>query len=527
MLTQIWSTGISVLFLFSGAYAQSSGLFQQLPEEKQNIIETISLYPADQRMVILQASAHPEILVRMENIRTNTEDQFKNKISGLSEEDQKRIYNLARYPALMNAITSNATQRSDREMTDLLQNYTEDIHPDAAYINSHYFDLLQDINQLYADANQDFQKMLSSYPPDVQQTYTELSKLPEIVSLLTKNLDLTILLGDEYSKNPKRVTIVLDSLNVVVAEAQAKDLNAWKKELEGNPAAMTEYEASAKEFAGDEGYDNEVYNGTVPENQAQNFYAQQTRNYYPYWFGSPSWYGYEMWYPYPYWYHSGFYYGPHHNLVIWGFPSDFYMYWYFWYDPHLYYYPHYADHIIRHYHGPHHIGSRLQPVYRQWENHHQSDLPKNWFHDDAQRVDRIKEYGKFSMDYEKKVQQNVDKSPTPREYLETHSKRYPTLKPVLTEKPAPVESTPYSPRDYSPGQTKRPEYNPPVYHAPSQYKPAQQNAPAGSEKPKKEKQPPKDTAPSKKDQSKSPPKDAPPQKGKDNTQPSPVQPKKG
>src|SRR4249919_3596249 len=103
MLMRGLSFGICFLSLSVVLNAQPSGLMQQVPEDKQNIIETIALYPPDQRMAVLEAASHPEILVRMDNIKANTEYQFKVKLTDVPEDDQKKIYNVARYPDLMNA----------------------------------------------------------------------------------------------------------------------------------------------------------------------------------------------------------------------------------------------------------------------------------------------------------------------------------------------------------------------------------------------------------------------------------------
>ena len=516
---------ITVVFSFA-SHAQPAGIIHQVPEEKQNIIETIALYDADQRTAVLEAAAHPEVLVRMGNIRANTEFLFKEKLTAVPEEDQKKIFNVTRYPDLMNAISSHREERTGEEMNELLQQFPAEIHEDAGFVNNNYFDLIVEVNQLYRQAEQDFQRMLATYPNDVRQTYSDLSKLPEIVSLLSNNLDLIILLGDEYRQHPKEVMAELDSLNIVVAEARAKELTDWKKELEANPEARQEYEQSAKEFSDNENEEeansDDVYAGAESKNHVEEVYVHHTWNYYPYWFGWPAWYGYECWAPYPWWYHWGFYYGPYHTMVIWSFPSDFYMYWYFWYDPHMYYYPHYTDHIIHHYYGPRHIGSTIQPVYRNWERQHKRELPTNWFNDDANRVDRIREYGKFKMDYEITIRNQTDKSPSQREYLEKNSKRYPTLKPVLKERPAPTGTKSNPTRDNPPGQTKQTEPYPTRDYKPYKDKPASQK-----EQPHTEKPPTRDAVPSQKEQPKAPPRDAPPsQKGKDNSSPPPSQPRK-
>jgi hypothetical protein len=526
MKTRIWGLGFCFFVFALSGFAQTANFLRQIPEDKQNIIETIAMYSPDQRLNVLRAAAHPEILVRMGNIRQQTESSFKDLLVNVPEEDQKSIYNITRYPELMNTLATNQGQRSDQEMKDLLQLYPEAIHADATFVNQHYFDLLVSINRLYRKADLEFQQLLTTYPEDVRMVYTGISRLPEIASLLSANLDITILLGDAYMKNPREVTHTLDSLNVVVAEARANELKNWKQDLESNPEAMKEYEASAKEFASDEGNGDDVYTAPESANSAEDFHTHYDWNFYPYWFGWPWWYGYECWYPYPWWYHWGFYYGPYHNVVIWGFPSDFYLYWYFWYDPHLYYYPHYTNRIIGHYYGPRHIGSTIQPVFRKWENDHKKDLPNNWYKDDPQRIDRIREYGKFKMDYEKSVRNKTDKAPTEREFLEKNSNRYPTLRPVLKEQPKPEKTTDIPPRDYYPGDVRSTEPYPTRDYHPYLEKPAKPKEPSPANSVPQEKQPATKPAPPKQDQPKAPPKDTKPPKGKDSSPTSPAQPKK-
>jgi len=296
---------IAIFFLFSvmDVRGQGTGILQQLPEEEQTAIEAIALYPQKERMALLEASLHPEILVRMENIRSNTEEQFKVKVSTLPEDDQKKIYNLSRYPDLMATICETTKPRSNQEMKDMLQAYPEDIHEDAMDINQKHFARLVEIQQLYNQADNAFQTMLGTYPEPVRETFYTLLNLPAVVEIMTDNMSLTVLLGDIYSRDPQGLVRELDSLNIVLAEQRAQEISDWKQQLEENPEAMQEYEAAAKEFASDQGYDDEVYTGPVPDLYADQVYIDYIWRPYPYWFGWPYWYTYPCWYPYPYWYH--------------------------------------------------------------------------------------------------------------------------------------------------------------------------------------------------------------------------------
>ncbi|HSF88752.1 MAG TPA: hypothetical protein VLA46_04995, partial [Saprospiraceae bacterium] len=242
MKLKIYATA-GFLFLYALTMpAQRTGLLDQLQEEEQRAIQAIALYPQKERTVILEASTHPEILVRMESIRRNTEKQFKDKIMNLTEDDQRKIYNLVRYPDLVDTICKHQEKLSNKEMTALLQAYPEEIHEDAEHIQKKYFELLRDIQHLYKDADDAFHSMLSPYPEPARQAYLALMNLPGVVTILTDNISMTILLGDIYTSNPRQLIHELDSLNIVVAEQQAEELSAWKTQLEQDPEATQEFE---------------------------------------------------------------------------------------------------------------------------------------------------------------------------------------------------------------------------------------------------------------------------------------------
>lgn len=455
-------------FLVTENRAQDMDILRQLPAEEQNAVEAIALYPAQQREAILVASLYPEILVRMENIRNATEIKFKEAISGLAREDQQRMYNLSRYPDLIAKMCFDSKARSHADMLGLLQPFPEDIHADALYVNQQYAALLRDIHALYLNAETAFQTVLSAYPDSIRHAYMELDQLPGVTSILTNNMKMTVLLGDLYDKYPVEIMHVLDSLNLVVAEQQSREVEAWKQKLEADPEAMKEYESAAQAFASEAPYDDDVYDGPLPDRYTERVIVHEVWRPYPYWFGWPYWYADECWYPYPWWYHSGYYYGPGHVMVIIGMPSSLFFNWHFHHARHFYHYPHFTNQVIRHYYGPRKFGERVQPVFKRWMEDHQSELPSRWFDDDQKRVDRIREWGKFQMDYEKKVGPKTEQSPTQREFLKKYADRYPTLKPVLIEKPEPPRkpqtkdvdvspAPPYQPRQTEPRTKATPE----------------------------------------------------------------------
>lgn len=457
---------IMVLLVLVGSWslAQGEGIIQQLQEEEKGAIEAIALYPKEERTAILVAATRPEILVRMAYLRSYAETAFKDRVSGMTEDEQKRVYNIFRYPDLVRTITEADRSRTQEEIEFLLRDYPEEIREDAFSLNRHHFGTLKALVELYDESEEAFDRLLLRYPDEVRRSYQILAGLPEVVGIMNANMTMTVLLGDIYTNDPGSLLEELDSLNVVVAEARAAELENWKEDLEEDPEAMHEYEQAANEFAREHGYDDEPYSGPIPDRYRENVYVNYIWRPYPYWFGWPTWYGYECWYPYPWWYHWGYYYGPGNVITVVGLPSRVFLHWQLYNYRHLHYYPHFTNRIIHHAHyGSRRTGSSITNVVRNWEERHREELPARWFDEDGARAERIKEYGTFKMDHASTVRRAVDKAPSEKKFLRENADRYPSLKPVLDEKPEPrkaiseeeekrvekpeIAPEPYQPRD--------------------------------------------------------------------------------
>jgi hypothetical protein len=147
-------------------------------------------------------------------------------------------------------------------------------------------------------------------------------------------------------------------------------------------------------------------------------------------------------------------------MVFMGLPSYGFMNWHFYNYGHFYHYPHFTNVIITHCHRSN-TGSSMNSVVRDWENDISRETPRDFLRDDNNRVDRLREFGKFEMDYQEAVQRQTANAPDRLEYLSANQSRYPQLKPILDEKPQRVpdqspSSAPAadSPSRINPGQTK-------------------------------------------------------------------------
>ncbi len=426
---------ITVISLSNLAFGQTEEPLNQLSEDEQMVVEAIALYPKEQREEILLVSANPEILVRLSKIQENSAAEFKEIMSDLEFDVQKKIYDLVRFPDLVGEICNSGEKRKESALKDILDkgDYPESVRQNASFLNKHYFNTLNEINELTARSEANFTVLIAPYGTDIQKAAMELVGLPEVLSLLNENINMTILLGDIYTRDPVWLMNELDRLNTELAEEKTRELNEWKESLESDSQAMKDYEAAAQEFADEEGYRPGQYYGEVDMNT---IYVQSYWHPYPYWYGYPYWYSYPYWYEYPWWYHWGYYYGPNRTVVIIGLPSTTFVHWHFEHAHHFHRYPHFTDQYIRHYHHHRRSRSSVTTVVRHWEREVTPQVPRNFMTEDEGRVKRIQDYGHYREDYDKKVIEARGQTPVPsqREFLKDNADKYPAMKPMLSEK---------------------------------------------------------------------------------------------
>lgn len=177
-------------------------------------------------------------------------------------------------------------------------------------------------------------------------------------------------------------------------------------------------------------------NALTPEEE-QNKEIEKTEdvnieyNYYPYpyWYGYPVWFPNVYWYRYPYWYHWGYYYGPEQSIVILGLPSYYYFYWYFNFPTHYYRYPYLSNYIIRYYRSRISRSSTSNSLDRSvehWRTSSRSRIPNSILEEDNDRIriEKIREYGRFEQDYQRKIERKPNRVVTREQFLNQNSNRY-------------------------------------------------------------------------------------------------------
>jgi hypothetical protein len=311
-----------------------SGQTDQLETDK-GIDASIAPYEADVRQAILQASQYPQILTALQKSQSQTIASFQNMIQGLRKKKQTWFYTLSRYPALLHTLATLPDRQSQEAVYKLLPRQDPDLQKAAWKLYKNEKKNLVKMDNIKISAEQDFDKTIQNLSAPAKAAFLKLSTMPDILTLMTNNIDLTTKLGEHYKDNPSelegRLTAIHDSLNV----QSQYETETLKKQIADDPKAAEELSQAAKDYASDNGYDPPTQQNDNIDNGGS-YYADP----YSYWFGYPYWYASPMWYPGSFWYESGFYMGLG-GFGFYGFPSYGFSTWFFQGNhynryPHLY-----------------------------------------------------------------------------------------------------------------------------------------------------------------------------------------------
>ena len=448
-----------LVLLLSPLNAQDDAtLLAELAEEDRDAVEALVLYPPETRLAILEASRHPEALIRLESMQARTRGEFENLLSSYDREVQAAVWDLTRYPDLLDRLVVEG-KGEGAPTRRLLEEYPEPIRKRALQMATEYHRLLYQIYELQTDADIAFAQLLGYYPEATQQALQLLIDLPEVLTILTEHIRLTVLIGDVYSRNPEWLLQHADSLNLEVAREQAREYQDWKESLEKDPAARDDLIASAEAFADEYGYDDDYYDDT-PDDDI--YYEEPDRRviehhyyyHYPYWWGYPSWYLYPRWRPLPWWYDWGFYFQPGRSgIVVIGLPSYYFVSWYFHYPYHHYYYPHLSARFVNYYYGHRQSTGSIVAGVERWKETHRSVVRDEWLAQPEGRVARIREYGRLEKERLDFNRRHPERSLSAEEYLEKNRNQYPRLRRELE----PATPPPQRERELGRDQRREPE----------------------------------------------------------------------
>lgn len=296
-------------------------------ETDKGMISSIAPYNSDVRQAILQASQYPEILTQLQKSQSQTRATFQDIIGDFRREKQNWFYTLTRYPELMHTLATLPKREDKDAIYQLLPNQSPELREAAWQLYRHEKNDLVEMDNIKSVAQQEFDKTIQNLDELTANAFRKLSALPDVLTLMTNNIDLISKLGNQYRDNPiqldNQLAALHDSLNV----QSQYEIAALKKQLANDPQAVQELGQATKDYAAANGYNlpnQQNYTSNYPNYYGSNYYG----NPYSYWFGYPFWYSSPMWYPGGFGFYSGFYTGLG-GFGMYGFPSYGFSNWFF------------------------------------------------------------------------------------------------------------------------------------------------------------------------------------------------------
>jgi hypothetical protein len=372
---------------------------QSVRDQDRGALEVLALYQEPLRTALLEVTRHPQTLVALERAQAETRGSFRALLEPLAEEERDQIWELVRDPALIEAL-AGASEPTPREIEELTREHPDEIRAAALAASRDHPDLLREIERLQAGFETQFEALLRDLDEAGEAAFRTALAHPELLEILSAHMHLSVLLGEAYERDPQGLERVLASLANEVAARTASAREDWIDALEQDPEARDEFEQAAETYAEAEGIDyaEETHSREEPR-VALLVYP------YPYWFGFPGgYYGfYYGFYPYAgyWWYpyyphhhhhHFGFYYGPRHRTVVYGFPSHCFLRWYYGSGSHHEHYSHLSRHFTRH-RGTHRYShDRVNHHVERWQR---ASRPREQrWRDRGPRVARLRESGR-------------------------------------------------------------------------------------------------------------------------------------
>jgi len=427
------SGAVLMAFGLSPVIAQTeSALLRDLAEENKKSVEALVLYPSETRLAILETTKHPEVLIKMQDMREKTSAAFRTLIEDFPRTTQAVFYDLSRYSGMVESLVSQKNDLAALRKT--LEALPEDQRDEAFGVVTRQMPALLQINDLNQTTHRAFERLIAGYSAPAQRAFEHLLGLPEVIDLLNEDLRFTILVGETYRDNPAWVIQKMDSLNLTVARAHAEELENWKSSLENDPTAKAELQSAASEYASEyaseNGGDSEEYYGD--DLYSDGNYADRdddiaVRHYYepyPYWYGYPYWQPFPRWHPYPWWWDWGF---RPHGMVIVYLPSYHFTQWYFGNPHHHDHYNHLSTHFVNHYNGHRHSGTSISMGVHEWREQNRAVISDEFLADKTRLPERMKEYGRFEQGRQEFNTKNPRTPATQEVFLEKNAQKYPEI----------------------------------------------------------------------------------------------------
>lgn len=347
--------GFLVFFSLSLFSQNDAVIFDNLVLKDSSSIPILFSYPDTIRNAILVTSMYPQGFIRLNEIQKKSSASLKKTISTFTRNRQKQLWEITRYPELTSLMIVNK-DKSDQELNILLEKYPDKIKNSTIYFSKKHYSTLVEIETIYQDFTRNYKDIIKDFPENAKKSFNVLLNYPELLTILSEDMNTTVALGDLYKRNPQMIKRKSDSLSFVIAKEKGIEYEEWKAGISKDTALQKELKQVSKKYAKemeeDDVYSNSTKSSSTWPNNNDNQQTVINVNPYPYWAGYPYWYGSNYWYPNPWWFNLGFYIPIDGSILFLGMPTYNFGWWYYNQPRYNHHHPntsrYFNDHYQRH-----------------------------------------------------------------------------------------------------------------------------------------------------------------------------------
>ena len=299
---------------------QSSAL---LPDST-NLLAAIATYPNEVRQAALWVAQHPQVLTQLAQQQLRSQQSFDNLIQHYGQNKKSWFYDVARFPGALHAL-AQLPRKSKGQSKAIIQTLPVESQRPVWKLFRHHHAELAKADSMNQQAEHLFDSLVTPLTMSTQRAFRQLLTLPDLLTLLTQQINATTRLSKAYQTDSVGIVQQLTSLHDRIRVQNQHELADYTRELGEDLMAQQELQLAGQAYAQTYGYPSGL--SSNPASPDSSLYDNP--NPYSFWFGYPSWYSVPLWYPSTSWYSTGYGYGPGGNLAVFGFPSPSFITWFF------------------------------------------------------------------------------------------------------------------------------------------------------------------------------------------------------
>jgi hypothetical protein len=385
-----------------------------LTEEDKRIVRALALYPAETRQAILEATLYPEIIEALGKIAENSRKAFRDLVGDLSRESQALVWDVVRYPAMLDAVTALGPSPSEDAVRQAIADQPPEAQEKLLQLIEQAPELAAQAHEIRLKAEQETDTLLSGYPLNVESAFRVVIEHPEALAKMNERPDVVERIAEVYRRDPDLVLARLEEVSQQIDADYDEAVQAWAQQLEANPEAAEQLVSASDAYAQEKGLPElepqdadpttEVNVDVTVDASAESApapgetYSGEELQPYPYYYGPPP--GYDDYYPYYQQDYAGYYLNEIGELVITGLVTYAFADWIFDdHDDHWDDYPDFSSEVIVNVDRDNvWIGGGNDRV-RDWMDDNRGDLPDGWFDNDGELRDRMHDYAGSHEDF--------------------------------------------------------------------------------------------------------------------------------